>query len=154
MNQDEQIKISSVIFTPESFGITQESLQVLRDSLAERIYHRIVVFEIPTNNLSCGYLILDADDGVAVFTGDGFRIDQEGEGGAGYRTARAIFDVYGIMAMTWNNTENFDEIYEENGKEKICKKLLALSQNIADQIEPSLFRRIKENKPYYLRRSP
>jgi len=89
-----QIKVDE-----NSFGITQRSLKILRDELAHRIEHKVEVYEIPTSELCCGFLIVDFIVNEAVWTGDGFRTDRKGEGGAGYKTAEALFMIYGIETI-------------------------------------------------------
>jgi len=53
--------IRDVIFDENSFGITQRSLKILRDTLAQRVDRHIAVVEVPTNDLCCQFLILDRD---------------------------------------------------------------------------------------------
>ena len=76
-----------LIFDENTFGITQASLKMLRNELAKRCEHRIDIVQVQTDDICCGYLILDLTTNEAVFTGDGFRTDGGGEGGAGFRTA-------------------------------------------------------------------
>lgn len=91
--------VNHIKFDENTFGITQRSLKVLRDTLIEKVKSRIAVVEIPTNDLCCGYLILDKNHNEAVYTGDGFRMDRCGEGGAGYRSAEALFGLLGIRPL-------------------------------------------------------
>lgn len=79
-----------------ALGITERSLRNLRNEVARRLDHELIVLEIPTSEITCGYLIIDRTANEAVFTGDGFRTDGGGEGGAGYRAARACLAVFGI----------------------------------------------------------
>lgn len=90
-----------LIYNEETWGITYKSLEMLRNELAQRVYHEIAVIEIPTNVLCCGYLILDKTTGEAIWTGDGFRMDKAGEGGAGYKSAWALFDIFGLSSFVW-----------------------------------------------------
>ena len=82
----------------DSLGITERSLKVLRDEIARRVDHDLMVLEIPTSDITCGYLILDRTLNEAVFTGDGFRTDGGGEGEAGYRAAQAYLDIFRLKA--------------------------------------------------------
>ena len=83
-----------VSMNQEALGITERSLKVLRDQIARRVDHDLMVLEIPTSDITCGYLIVDRTLNEAVFTGDGFRTDGGGEGGAGYRAAQAYLDIF------------------------------------------------------------
>ena len=94
-----------VLYDRKTFGITQLSLKMLRDTLAERINREISVLEIPTNDICSGFLILDHDEKAAIFTGDGFRTDNCDEGGAGCRAALALFGIYGIDVHAWDMVE-------------------------------------------------
>ena len=91
-----------VEYNRNTFGITQLSLMMLRDTLAEHINHTLVVVEVPTSDLVCGFLILDYTIQEAIFTGDGFRSDRGGEGGAAYRAASALFAICGIDPILWD----------------------------------------------------
>ncbi|RLG29058.1 hypothetical protein DRN98_08765, partial [Methanosarcinales archaeon] len=82
----------------EALGITERSLKVLRDEIARRVDDDLVVLKIPTSDITCGYLIVDRTVKEAVFTGDGFRTDGGGEGGAGYRAAEAYLDIFRLKA--------------------------------------------------------
>lgn len=63
---------------PDTFGITQRSLKMLRNTLIEKANRRITVVQIPTNDLCCGYLILDENE--AVYTASGWTcVEKEGQ---------------------------------------------------------------------------
>lgn len=143
------MEIRRVIFDENTFGITQRSLKVLRDTIAERVHHRIAVFELPTSDLCCGYMFLDFDTGEAIFTGDGFRMDRGGEGGAGYRSAQALFALFRINRYYWE-TVNIDEIYQGD-KEVVRKKLLEVAEEMADTLDESICSRPIDKMPYYER---
>jgi len=53
------MKLERVYFDVNSFGVTQRSLKILRDALAERLKNYIAVVEVPTNDLCCGFFIFD-----------------------------------------------------------------------------------------------
>jgi hypothetical protein len=55
----EVMKLERVYFDVNSFGVTQRSLKILRDALAERLKNYIAVVEVPTNDLCCGFFIFD-----------------------------------------------------------------------------------------------
>ena len=141
--------IRDVIFDENSFGITQRSLKILRDSLAQRMNHHIAVVEVPTNDLCCGFLILDRDLNEAIFTGDGFRTDGGGEGGAGYRSAEALFSLFRIKIIPWE-TVNIEQIYQGD-TESVRKKLLNLAEEIARTLVEKDYRKPLNMKPYYVR---
>jgi len=85
-----------VVFDENTFGITQKSLKMLRNALAESIHHSTAVIEVPTSDMTCGFLIVDRDANEAVWSGDGFRTDNGGEGGAGYKSALALLRLFGF----------------------------------------------------------
>lgn len=143
------MNVSNIVFDEKTFGITQHSLRMLRDALAEKLTHRIAVVEVPTNNLCCGYFIFDLERQDAIWTGDGFRMDRAGEGGAGYRSAEALFDIYGIRVIPWEPI-NIEEIYVLP-KEQVNKVLLDVAQKIADELSDGDFSRPVEKKPSYVR---
>jgi hypothetical protein len=147
--KEEAMNVTNVVFDIESFGITQTSLKMLRNAIAEKLTHRIAVFEIPTNDLCCGYLIFDWEWQDATWTGDGFRMDGSGEGGAGYRSAEALFEFFGIRPIRWEAV-NMDEVYSLPG-EDIEKFLLGLAQKIAQDLTVWDFVRPIDRKPPYLR---
>ena len=139
------MKLTNVIFNAGSFGITQKSLKMLRDTLAEKLLHRIAVVEVPTNDLCCGYFIFDLDGSAAVFTGDGFRTDRMGEGGAGYMSAEALFEIYRVRVIPWEPV-SIEAVYQLP-EEDVGRFLLKIAQEIADQLTPGEFSRPKEKNP-------
>lgn len=143
------MNIRQVVFEEDAFGITQRSLQMLRDTLARSIDQHIAVFEVSTNDLCCGYLILNRDTGTATFTGDGFRTDGGGEGGAGYRSARALLDLFKIRGFPIGPVDT-EEIYHGH-TESVRKKLMALAQDLALTLHQQDYVMISDNKPGYVR---
>ncbi len=109
----------------------------------------IAVVEVPTNNLCCGFFIFNLESNCAVWTGDGFRTDRCGEGGAGYRSAKALFDIYGIKVIPWDSV-NMEEIYVYP-KEKVEEFLISLARSIGKEIDSKSFQIPIERKPYYVR---
>ena len=138
-----------VIFDENTFGITQRSLKMLRDTLSGSIDQHITVVKVPTNDLCCGYMILNRDTQIATFTGDGFRLDRGGEGGAGYISAEALLKMYGLRTIQWEPI-NFDEIYQGN-TESVRQKLLKLAQELAETLFPEDFIKPSETRPEYIR---
>jgi len=93
----------------DSFGITHRALKALRDELADRIDHRIAVWELPSLVMDhvdgYGLVIVDWITSEAVVIGDGFRGDGRGEGGAGHRAALALLSMYGVKPLKWDPVE-------------------------------------------------
>jgi len=117
------MKVSKVYFDPDSFGITQRSLVMLRNALAHRFLHSIAVVEVRTSDLCLGYFIFDENLGEAVWTGDGFRSDYGGEGGAGYITAEILLSIYGIRP-SWCYSTQLDDIYSKSTGMPLSDRLL------------------------------
>ena len=134
----------------ETFGITQRSLKMLRDTITKAASQHIAVFEIPTNDLCCSFLILNRDTQRATFTGDGFRMDGGGEGGAGYRSAQALLDMFGIRVFRWE-TINIEEIYQ--GKVTQAEAmLLAMAREIDKSLDERDYVVPLKTTPGYIRR--
>jgi len=91
--------MNTLYFDLETFGITQKSLKLFRDEICKRIEHEIAIFCVPTADIVCGFLIVDKTTNDLTWTGDGFRSDEGGEGGAGYRTARELLRILGIQTF-------------------------------------------------------
>ena len=115
-------------------GYTHPSLRRLRNELSRRIDHRVGVYQIQTDDICCGYLIIDYSNNEATWSGDGFRTDNGGEGGSGYRAAGALLRLFNTqyevictkpMFPHWKATqEQFDKIIGDNGlgSEEMCPK--------------------------------
>lgn len=88
----------------DTFGVTQRALKALRDELADRIDHKIEVWQLPASDgeeVECyGLVIYDFTDGEVVVIGDGFRGDGGGEGGSGHRAAQALLAIYGLSTLS------------------------------------------------------
>lgn len=141
-----------LIYDENALGVTERSLKILRDALAERINHRIVVVEIPTNDRNCGYLIVDGDNDEAVFTGNGFRTDKKEEGGAGYRSAQALLALYGIMPGIWDETVPMGD-HGNGNRMHIRRRLHQLVEDVKrDYVyDYKGFVKPADNKPCYVR---
>lgn len=142
--------ITHIVYDLSSFGITQKSLKILRNTLAEKINHRIAVVEVPTNDICCGYFIFDWEWQGATWTGDGFRFDGGGEGGAGYKSAKVLFSLFRVREIPWEQV-NFDEIYHLPESE-ISQQLKVLAKKIAESLSDEEFFKPSERKPEYVRR--
>lgn len=144
------MEITHVVYDPRTFGKTQKSLKMLRNALAEKINHRIVVVKVPTNDVCCGYFIFDWELQDATWTGDGFRTDGGGEGGAGYRSAKVLFSLFGIWLIHHSEQVNFDKIYSlQEGQTQ--QQLKALAAKIAGEIREEEFFKPWERQPEYVR---
>jgi hypothetical protein len=143
------MNVTHVVFDINSFGITQRSLKILRDALTENINHRIAVVEIPTNDLCCGFFIFDWEWQRATWTGDGFRMDRCGEGGAGYRSAEVLFNLFGIKPLIWDEIR-MDEFFTLPEKE-IEAKLLEIARKIAQELQDNEFQTLVDKEPEYIR---
>lgn len=86
----------------ETLGITQRALKALRDELAQRIDHELLLFQVPSSDgAHCGiygFFLVDRSAKEIVIIGDGFRGDGGGEGGTGHRAAQALLALYGLKA--------------------------------------------------------
>ena len=116
-----------------TYGYTHPSLQRLRNELSRRIDHKVGVYQIQTHDICCGYLIIDHSNNDATWSGDGFRTDNDGEGGSGFRAAEALLRLFNAMPdvictepiSEWKaSQEQFDKIIEDNGldSEHMCPK--------------------------------
>ena len=143
------MNVTHVIFDINSFGITQRSLKILRDALTDNINHRIAVVEVPTNDLCCGFFIFDWEWQRATWTGDGFRLDRCGEGGAGYRSAEALFNLFGIESIVWDEIR-MDEFYMLS-KREIEARLLEIARKIAEELQDDEFQSLIKKEPKYIR---
>lgn len=87
----------------ETLGVTLRALKALRDELAERIQHELLVFQVPSQDGShCdiyGFFVVDKTAREIVIIGDGFRGDNGGEGGNGHRAAQALLAIYGLKPI-------------------------------------------------------
>ena len=136
----------AVIYDESTFGITEKSLKMLRNALAERIDHRITVVEVPTDQICCGFLILDKDAEEAVFSGDGFRTDNGGEGGAGYKSAKALLQVFGIPVIHWPAVLNIWD-----GTSVMRKALTVLVDEVQRDLKAGYYVKPADRTPSYLR---
>jgi len=130
-------------------GITLKSLQKLRNELGRRIDHLVEVHRIQTDKICCGYLIFDFTTREAIWTGDGFRTDEGGEGGSGERTAKILFHIYGIRLF-----EGEIEYIKEGCKEEYVKKLEKYIKETLegyDEDKPGIHKPLSNNLPFYIR---
>lgn len=138
-----------LILHDETLGITQRALKALRDELAERIDHELLVFQVPSVNGShCaiyGFFLVDKTSKQIVIIGDGFRGDNGGEGGKGHRAVQALLALYGLKPIEMMPEEAVlyradVEVYRET-----VNKVLELAGE-------EKFRVPQENSPQYVDR--
>jgi hypothetical protein len=144
------MQIRDVLLYEDSLGITQRSLKVLRDTLSRSIDHRLAVVEVQTSDITCGFLVLDADAQLGVFTGDGFRHDGGGEGGAGYRSALKLIDAFGLKIQLWERFNSGILYCPTLRVEQKKKMLLLFARNAAEKLSESDFVRPSERMPCYI----
>ena len=82
-------------------GIALWSLWRLRDILARWYDSKVVVIAVITGDYTYGYLVIENALGDAFWTGDGFRHDGGGEGGAAAIAARALLAIYGVKELQY-----------------------------------------------------
>lgn len=87
------------LFDLDTLGTTQGSLKMLRNELISRADRPIAVAQVPSDEGGevVGFLILDDESEEVVYIGDNFRVDECGEGGAGYKTAKALFRIMNVQ---------------------------------------------------------
>jgi len=87
----------------ETLGVPQPALKALRNELAQRIDHELLVIQVPTGDgAHCGvygFFLVDKSAREIVIIGDGFRGDGGGEGGASGRAAQALLSIYGLRPL-------------------------------------------------------
>lgn len=143
-----------VHFDKSAMGITQRSLKNLRDELAFRLNHRVVVFEMPTDDECCGFLIFDKESNAVAYTGDGFRLDRAGEGGAGYVTAQwlmRLFGVYPPRAAPVFDLEPAMELYRQGKEDEALQSLRVIFEQVTRLAVEEDFKRPRDRRPQYIR---
>lgn len=146
------MKVSNVYFDENTFGITQRSLKLLRDTIALNCDRPLMVVEVPTDHLCCGFMIfVKKEYGIEViWTGDGFRLDGGGEGGAGYRTAETILYLFGVKPFGWENWQSYEDLYTST-KEVIRKSIKEMAEQILETIGDGFTVPTTSNPPYIRR---
>lgn len=164
----------AVWWDPASEGITSKSLLNLRTALVGAYHKPAVVALVETSDMTCGFLVvvketlirsinflssgIDYSTLRATWTGDGFRLDEGGEGGRGMRAARNLLDLFGhsrhlIMGEPWHwelksaAPGNLDP-YVEIEKDKFAS-LCAMTKNVIEDLIPEDFRRAADIPPQY-----
>lgn len=132
----------------ETLGITQRALKALRDELALRIDHELLLFQVPASDGDhCevyGFFLVDRTAREIVIIGDGFRGDNGGEGGAGHRAAQALLALYGLRATIEMLPDDAIDYREDiGGYQGIVDKVLEIA-------EVAHFEIAREKNPQYI----
>jgi len=90
------LSLYKVNYKGETDGITRRSLQKLRNDIADNRTHKMVAVVVRTSDIGCGIALVDLTSRSIHWSGDGFRTDGGGEGGAGYRGAMAMLKAWGL----------------------------------------------------------
>ena len=137
----------TVTLHKETLGFTQMALKALRDELAERIDHELIVFQVPSKNGShCdiyGFSLVDKTAREIAIIGDGFRGDGGGEGGKGHRAAQALLAIHRLkpIAMTPEEAVLYRE--DTSAYQEIADRMLEIA-------EQSHCDKARENMPQYV----
>lgn len=131
----------------ETLGVTQRALKALRDELAQRIEHELLVFQVPSGDgAHCevyGFFLVDKTADEIVIIGDGFRGDGGGEGGAGARAALALLAIYHLVPIEIMPEEAFLYREEPETYREIVDKVLELAGEYRFEIA-------REKTPQYI----
>lgn len=141
------MKVKHVLFNVESLGNTKKSLIILKDTIVDKRFNLLAVGEISTTDGGCGFLMFDKKWEIAIFTGDGFTLGGgTSTGGRGYELAKSFLSCLGIGSQLWKEKVDIDE-FRKGGEEELQKKLLALSQRIADTLDDRQYRTPIDGEP-------
>ena len=95
------MEIQQLHFEEHGMSNSYNALRVLRDSLAFGYKHSLAIIQILTGDSRCGFLILDANDQSATFTGDGFSLDQNaGLAASAFLSAHALLLMFAIKLIS------------------------------------------------------
>lgn len=147
------MKINKVIFDQSTFGTTGKSLKMLRNALVNNLHDEILVIEIPTNDILCGFLVVNKNEKTATWSGDGFRTDKGGEGGRGYKAAEKMLEVFGIRylnAFTEEAIQQFKDataIY--SSETELSAALLKACNKVMEEFEEEEFKCVYDTPPMY-----
>jgi len=123
--------VGTLILHDETLGVTQRALKTLRDELAQRIEHELLIFKVPSENgAHCeiyGFFLVDKTAGETVIIGDGFRGDGGGEGGSGHRAALALLAIYHLVPIEIMPEDAILYREDESSYQEIVNKVLGLA---------------------------
>jgi len=117
-----------IIIREETFGSTLDALKAVRDEVAARHTHPLVLLGIydpwGEHVQLYGVLLFDKETHEAVIVGPSFRGDGAGEGGAGHRSLLALLSRWGIPLIfrldpldhdSWRIEDSWANIVLEEG---------------------------------------
>lgn len=131
------MKADTLVFDNSTFGITEKSFKMLRNAIVDNLHDEILVIEIPTGGITCGFLLLNKTKNSATWSGDGFRHDRGGEGGRGYVSAHKMLDMFGLQysnIFTEGTIQSFKDALICS-EDKLERALLRASNRIAEEFE-------------------
>lgn len=145
--------IHKVIYDQATFGITSKSLQMLRNAIVDNLHDEIIVVEVPTNDICCGFVLLNKTTNTATWSGDGFRNDRGGEGGRGYKVALQLMDIFGIQHTGLATEEALNAFNNAfllyTSEENLDKSLLNACNQAAEEFEENEYKCVYETAPRY-----
>jgi len=147
------MKAHKLIYDQATFGITGKSLRMLRNAIADNLHDKILVLEIPTGDILCGFLVLNKEKGTATWSGDGFRTDRGGEGGRGYAAAHKLLDVFGLKYLCMFPNDVVKSLGEaiaiRTSDVQLDRELLKACNKIAEGFSDEEFKCVYETTPWY-----
>lgn len=130
--------INTLLLHEETLGVTQRALKALRDELAQRIEHELLVFQVPSGDSAhCevyGLFLVDKTAREIVIIGDGFRGDNGGEGGAGHRTAQALLAIYDLQPLKMMPEDAVDYREDISAYREITDKVLKIAEEYCFEV--------------------
>ncbi|MBA7623084.1 hypothetical protein ES703_30476 [subsurface metagenome] len=124
--------INTLLLHDETLGMTQRALKALRDKLALRINHELLIFQVPSEGgAHCeiyGFFLVDRTAREIAIIGDGFRGDGCGEGGAGHRAALALLAIYHLAPIVVVPEEAILYRDDISGYREITNKVLEMAE--------------------------
>ena len=140
-----------------SDGITQNSLMNFRNTIAKGIEHEIKVLSVSPNEMLVAFLIIDKTAKIITWTGDGFRQDYGGEGGAGYNTVQIINRIFNVKPHPMEEMISLEDtldpsLQDSDGQNAVLASLIRdyLERN-SDEIRMVPFECSAEKMPDYIR---
>lgn len=147
------MKAYKLVFDQSTFGITGKSLKMLRNALVDNMKDEIVVLKIPTDEILCGFLLLNKSQNSATWSGDGFRTDKGGEGGRGYKAALQLLETFGVRVLNIYTSETIEMFKQainiQTSDAELGQQLLKASNLAADEISEKEYQKLYELTPSY-----
>jgi hypothetical protein len=89
------MKYDQLIYDNSTFGTTGKSLKMLRNALANNLRDKILILQVQTDDILCGFFVFNKTTGTVTYSGDGFRTDGGGEGSRGFKAAEKLIQTFG-----------------------------------------------------------